>query len=241
MQFANLVVVVLLAVACAVEGRRIPSADESEASETSACPGSPGAPSARPQSGDPCTFTGPCGGSSYILCNFSNWDCQNGIVYAETSELIDCPVDLPIATTAQKWTDCQAAVASGRTTDPCDWLGACSRTTEDPCCVEVAICGMSPGPDRSVYRYRMCAPGCTRLAPDSTGPVLTACPGDELTPGNSIPQMHLGQPCSGDFLCIDRLPASAYTNFDYGSGAEWCAGGVVVGSLRNAFEIGPWG
>jgi hypothetical protein len=239
MQFANLVV--LLAVGCAVDRGDRPTVEGSGGGDPSRCPDIDTPPSERPQSGDPCTFVGPCGSSRSTLCSFANWDCQNGIVFAETSELIDCPVDLPIASTAVPWTDCQAAVATGRTKDPCDWQGACSQTTEDPCCAEVAICGMSAGPDRTVYRYRMCAPGCTRLSPDSTGPVLIACPGDELTPGNSIPQMHLGQPCNGDFLCIDRRPASAYTVFDYGSGAEWCAGGVVVGSLRNAFTIGPWG
>jgi hypothetical protein len=250
MRFANLggAVVAVLTVGCAVAERSVPATEGSEGGEPASCPRLNAPASESPQSGDPCTFVGPCGGSNNLLCSYANWDCQNGIVFAETSELIDCPVDPPIATTAVPWTDCQAAVASARTQDPCGWQGACAETTDDPCCVHVAICGMSPGPDRHVYRYRMCAPGCSRLTADSTGPVLTACPGAELAPGNSIPQMHLGQPCTGDFLCVDQgpfsnewFPASAYTEFDYGSGVEWCAGGVIVGSRMDAFMIGPWG
>jgi hypothetical protein len=239
--------VMVMVLGCEVVGRRIPPGDESAALVPGACPSDPRVPlSAKPQSGEPCTFTGACGGTADSLCTFANWECQAGVLYAETSELIDCPLDPPIATTTKTWTDCRDAVANAHTTEPCNWGGACTQATEDPCCMVLAICGMNETHSATVNRYRFCAPGCTELVPDATGPVLTACPGTELAPGNSLPQMHLGQPCSGDFTCIGRygfsswVSAADYTAYDFGSGVEWCAGGVIVGTSANAFAIGPW-
>jgi hypothetical protein len=107
-------------------------------------------------------------------CGWDVRNCVGGHVQAVTTTTIGCSASGTTATT-NTWSDCASALANGNSGDTCSWQGACSRTTDDPCCIEAAICTDYGVSQTVVQRNRICAPGCTGITADTSKAKVSTC------------------------------------------------------------------
>jgi hypothetical protein len=178
--------------------------------------------------GDACTFVGGCGlAVDSYHCLVENRSCQHGVLFALTTEALDCPAPAAVdAGSVPAYTDCAAALGSARTGATCAWQGVCAKPSPDECCIELAACGDVSIPNLAgrVLRGHVCAPGCANLTPVAGLPAATGCPtGDMTDPG-------LGRPCEGNFVCVNGTEGlGGIGTAQSTSDLTWCDHGVVVG------------
>ncbi len=159
-------------------------------------------------------------------CSWNIRNCVGGHVQAITTATIGCPVS-QTATTTASWSDCASALANGSSGDACSWQSACSQATDDPCCIEVAICA-DLGVKTVVQRNRICAPDCTGIAADTSQPQVSTC----ADAAAAID--HYAVPCAASLACsqtgqatfVDITAADNATAS--GSPLYFCADGKVV-------------
>jgi len=165
--------------------------------------------------------------------------CADHRLQAIASTLLDSTDGNWTQNPSTSWSDCDSALSDGHSGDTCTWSeGACSRQTDDPCCIEVATCQVYNNPDPSVpagglFRFRVCAPGCQALQPNPAQPTITDCSDladqDICSFGPSS--------CQAGLVCTrgSHSGLSADVAIDDASvdnaidTVAWCANGVLVG------------
>ncbi len=178
------------------------------------------------QMGQACAPESCIPGGCFSAGNGSIRMCSEGRVQTLTATRLDstCPT-----CTKGTWSDCNTALANGATTgDTCNWIGGgCAQPTSDPCCVDAI--DSCTGHGNFVWRYRMCAPGCTNVTPDTTLATVTNCA--SVPTSDSI--CRTWSPCQGNFACYGGpgLNAVSFTDSSDADvvGIIWCAGGNLVG------------
>ena len=149
---------------------------------------------------------GGCGKAiDYPWCGWDERSCAGGHVMAATTTTLGCAVSPP-QTPTNTWSDCASALANGSTGDACSsWQpGACLRTTDDPCCIEVARC--SDSSLGTVRRSRICAPGCTGITADTSLPPVSSCADLPSTIDHQY-----AVPCTSSFACV-RTGSSTFAD-----------------------------
>jgi hypothetical protein len=180
------------------------------------------------QMGQACAPESCIPGGCFATGNNSVRMCNDGKVQTVTASRLDstCPTcDI----SKGPWSDCNTALANGAVTgDTCNWSGGgCAQPTSDPCCIDaIDSCA---GHGNFVRRYRMCAPGCTSAAPDSTLPIVTDC----ASVPSSSSLCRPWSPCQGSFVCYGGpgINTASFTDSNDADvvGIIWCAGGNLVG------------
>jgi hypothetical protein len=185
--------------------------------------------------------TGPAAGSNpYLLLA-----CAGHKVVVIASTLLDSNADsCPSYNPSVSWADCASGLSDGHTNDACTWCsGECARPTDDPCCIEVAACAWYqappppyPAPWRgALLRYRICAPGCQNVQPDTAQPTITDC---ATVASHSI--CTFASPCQAGLVCAfadspnstngePSVPIDDQTVKVLGPSLAWCANGILVG------------
>ncbi|MBN1606972.1 MAG: hypothetical protein JW940_10090 [Polyangiaceae bacterium] len=177
-------------------------------------------------SGNACFANGTCWSGSQ--------GCVDGVLFSWSVEGLDCSeqaAEAPAVPTS--WSDCVSALEDGRSGDACTFPYACSRPTQDPCCIELASCSTDEFQPAQLGRYRFCAPSCTRVSPDTSKPLATGC--EHQGWGLDL----LGAPCQGSFVCILGDDVTASTLSPGGGQVSFCAAGLVVGDVLNTYLLPP--
>ena len=171
-------------------------------------------------------------------CAWDERNCVDGHVQAITTATLGCPASRTAATTNAS-PDCASALANGATGDGCSWQGVCSRTTDDPCCIETAMCSNRFGGSQAVVqRTRICAPDCTQIAADATEPAISTCA------AASSAVAYYAVSCDASLICIRTGPntfvdiANAVSTDLWEPQLYFCANGkFMVASLPFAATV----
>lgn len=130
-------------------------------------------------------------------CGWNTRNCVAGHVQAATTVTLGCPASR--TETPVNRMSCSDALASGNSGDVCSWQGACSRTTADACCIEVAACVSQGVSTNVVQRNRICAPGCTNVVAQPE-PIITSCADASTAIGQYAAS------CSAGLVCVQTGP-----------------------------------
>jgi hypothetical protein len=174
-----------------------------------------------PRTGDACDFpcempdTVACGGCTAQVdrCASRDHACdKSSTMRVSDTVLFDCDPatdrseDRFNPDPSYLWSDCDEALSFGLSGEACAAPWTCARRTDDSCCVEVAACwsrNSGLGISQSLLRGRICSFGCEGLEPEPERPVAVEC--DGAFEG----ALRAGQPCTGDYVCLDLWHAVA--------------------------------
>jgi hypothetical protein len=191
-----------------------------------------------------------CGTAVSDTCGSTAAICDpGGILKVSEAELLECAKsdtsDAGVAADARVYrgaADCEAALAEGHSFGACEESFVCARRTEDPCCIEYALCNTeSPLPTNLLMRYRLCERGCADVKPDERREPVTDCSvfDNELTAPPQDDFEIADLPCEGDFVCWGGQDLSDGRGADLNlmiGGLRWCSEGVVRGQHSS---LGP--
>lgn len=158
-------------------------------------------------------------------CSWDHHHCRNRLLWQNSSELLNCALEAPLARTQEdvNWQSCETALVDGRSREACGFVGSCARATDDACCIETAGCGLLYQ-EQVLYRYRICTPGCEKVRANPAMEQVTRC-----TDGDMM--RLLGAPCKAGLVCIaNGDPAQTGALHYYNASVVYCANGVLVGN-----------
>ena len=201
--------------------------------------------------GDRCpNTTVPFGCGRSTVCGATFAMCPEGILQATELEILDCSLDVPPTRDEgpPRWSgvaDCSEALRDGASFQACEGPFVCAERTDDPCCVDYALClAEGPSPTNVLVRYQFCERGCSQVQPSSELEPVRSCDyfAGEGVNDNWPDELRLADlPCEGDFICWNDQDLS-------GAGSDvlqtevgvlrWCSEGIVRGqhsTISNLF------
>jgi hypothetical protein len=141
-------------------------------------------------------------GASRTTTPGCGWDmryCIEEKVEAITTDTLGCPATRDDISTGN-WSSCDSAIAQGTSGQACSFGGSCTRATDDPCCVEVALCNEQVADVPVLQRNRVCAPGCATLTSNAQKSPVTDCAGAVAA------EREFGMPCQPGLVCFSSGP-----------------------------------
>ncbi len=170
---------------------------------------------------------GSCGVLTNNSCGVESRVCIDEHVQAVTAVTLGCPATRPDAASGY-WTSCNDALTNGNSGEACSWVGACTRATEDACCIEMATCVLEGVEPSVVQRRRVCAPGCDSIQADATQNKVSSC-----TEAVAAAEQ-FGAPCEAGLVCFSDSPnhvvdaSTTDGNQLRMANAHFCANGALM-------------